>query len=648
MLQTGGGEMTRTLYVGRVLLNSLILIFSFQIFRVFMLTVIWNLSHYLSGPYSLALFALAVFAFVLLLPAIQRITGSRVIIAISGFGIVLMRLAMQFITDPAYLIVLSAAGVVMFLWFFTAWIRSGLDYDREHPPVMAAGFPIAILIDVCSRSLLMSYDLVWRKNNWALSIIAGASLVILILMWTMVVHGRKQDEEGEPGFLRSLFVTGIGPWLYLGMALYQNPAAAAGLAGMTDIQANMTVCITTAAGAFIGVFTAVRPKNFRFAAAFALSLILLLSTWGIVEAKGFPIYLLCAGGVAMWTLPGFVFAGLSEKRHGMVGTSSGMFLGFIFLLVLIFLNANFKVFGVAVAAAVIVSIIAVLASLSNIGSVDWKKAKAGLSLVGILCIIAIGSVDMMALECKPPLTYWLFPGKNIRIVTYNIHQGLDADYSMNLEGIISEIKKLSPDVVCLQEVNRAQVSNGLVDCLMPVSHALGMPYAFGANHEDGQYGNAVLTRYPIKDWDNLRFFNNSTETRGTLHAVIRTKQVGNMYNDLNIFVTHLDHIAGPKNVREKQSLEVLELWAKRPRSVIVGDLNAEPDTPEMKPFYASGLRDALEPSGDKYRKTFWEGYGEPAMKLDYVFISPDLDATGVIIDDSRASDHKPVAVDIRR
>jgi endonuclease/exonuclease/phosphatase family metal-dependent hydrolase len=119
-------------------------------------------------------------------------------------------------------------------------------------------------------------------------------------------------------------------------------------------------------------------------------------------------------------------------------------------------------------------------------------------------------------------------------------------------------------------------------------------------------------------------------------------------SDLNIFVTHLDHIAGPKNVREKQAREVLEFWAKKSRAVIAGDLNAEPDTAEMKPFYASGLKDALEPSGNKYVKSFWEGYGEPAMKLDYVFISPDLDATDVIIDDSRASDHKPVAVDIKR
>jgi endonuclease/exonuclease/phosphatase family metal-dependent hydrolase len=640
--------MTRLLYIGRVLLSSLILVFSLQMFRVFILTVIWNLSQYLSGPYSLALFALAVFAFVLLLPAIQRITGSRVIIAVSGFGIVLMRLAMQFISEPVYLIVLSTTGIIMFLWFFTAWIRSGFDYDREYPPVMAAGFPIAILIDVSSRSLLMSYDFVWRKNTWALLAIAGASLVILILLWLAVVHGKKESEEGEPGFMRSLFITGIGPWLYLGMALYQNPAATAGLTGMTDMQVNIIICITTAAGAFIGAFIAIRPQKYRFAIAFPLSLILILSTWGIVEAKGVPIYLICAGAVSMWVLPGFIFAGSSEKKHGMFGTSFGMFLGFIFLLVLIFLNANFKMLGVSIAAAVIVSVVAVLASLSHMESINWKNSKTGLSLVGIFCIIAIGAVDIMALAYKPPLTHWLFQGKNIRILTYNIHQGLDAEYRMNLEGIINEITKFNPDIVCLQEVNRAQLSNGLVDCLMPVSHALGMSYVFGSNHDDGQYGNAVLTRYPIKDSDNLRFFNNSTETRGTLHAVIKTKQAEDIMSDLNIFVTHLDHISGPKNVREKQAREVLEFWAKKSRAVIVGDLNAEPDTAEMKPFYASGLKDALEPSGNKYVKTFWEGYGEPAMKIDYVFISPDLNAADVIIDDSRASDHKPVAVDIKR
>ena len=638
----------KAIYIGRVLLNALILIFSFQIFRVFMLTVIWNLSYYLSGPYSLALFALAIFAFVLLLPVIQRITGSRGIIAVSGFGIVLMRMAMQFVDQPVYLIVLSTAGIILFMWFFTAWIRSGLDYDKEYPPVMATGFPIAILMDVCSRSLLMSYDLVWRKSTWALLAISGASLVILILLWLVVVRGKSQGEEGEPGFLRSLMITGIGPWLYLGMALYQNPAAVAGHTGISDMQVYMIICITTAIGAFFGTFVALRPQKFRFAIAFPLSLILILSTWGVVEAKGSMIYLICAGAVAMWILPGFVFASLSGKKHGMFGTSLGMFLGFIIMLVLVFLHANFGIFGMTVAASVIVSIIAILASLFQIETVNWKNAKAGLSIAGISCIIAIGAIDLMVLDFKLPLTYWIVPGNDIRILTYNIHQGLDADGGMDLEGIINEIKKLNPDIVCLQEVNRAQISNGLVDCLMPISHALGMPYVFGANQDDGQYGNAILTRYPVRDWDNLKFFNNSTETRGTLHAVIKTRQTNDIKSDLNIFVTHLDHIYGPKNVREKQVREVLEFWAKKPRTIIVGDMNAEPDTAEMKLFYISGLKDALEPSGNKYTKTFWEGYGEQAMKLDYVFISSDLNAADVIIDDSQASDHKPVAVDIKR
>ncbi|HEY9159876.1 MAG TPA: endonuclease/exonuclease/phosphatase family protein [Desulfomonilia bacterium] len=640
--------MIKALYIGRVLLNALILIFSFQMFRVFMLTVIWNLSYYLPGPYSLALFALAVFACVMLLPFIVRLAGTRGIIAVSGFGIVIMRMAMQFASEPVYLLILSTAGIVMFMWFFTAWIRSGLDFDRQYPPVMATAFPIAILMDVCSRSLLMSYDLVWRKNTWALMTIAGASLLILILLWLTAVRGKNFGEEGEPGFLRSLLVTGIGPWLYLGMTIYQNPAAAVGHAGISDMQMNIIICIITALGAFSGTFIALRPQKLRFAIAFPLSLILILSTWGIVESKGSVIYLIYAGALAMWMLPGFILAAGPEKKHGIYGTSLGMFLGFIIMLVLIFLHSNSGIFSMTIAASVIISIVAIAASLLQIETVSWKNVKAGLSIAGISCIVAIGALDLMMLKSSSPSTYWVFPGNNIRVLTYNIHQGLDADGVMNLEGIIGEIKKLNPDIVCLQEVNRAQVSNGLVDCLMPVSHALGMPYVFGANSDDGQYGNAILTRYPVRDWDNLKFFNNSTETRGTLHAVIKTRQPNDMGSDLNVFVTHLDHIAGPSNVREKQAREVIEFFSKRPRTIIAGDLNAEPDTAEMKPFYAEELKDALEPFGKKYVKTFWEGYGERAMKLDYIFISKDLVAVDAIIDDSRASDHKPVAIDIRR
>lgn len=641
--------MNRAIYVGRVLLTALMLVFSMQIFRVLITTVIWNLAQFLPGPYSLAGYALVLFAFVMLVPLLLRLAGSRIILAASGLGIVVMRLAMQFVSEPLSLIILSSAGVVFFLWFYTAWIRSGFDANPEYASVIAIGFPSAIIIDITSRIFLMSYDLVWRKATWALITVSVAAVVALILLWLTVVHSKCSEEDGEPGFFVSLLSGAIGPWLYLAMALYQNAPAMTGITSFKDIQTQMIVCVTAAVGALLAAILTQKPGRFRLIISLPVALILIVSTWAIVQGQAFPVYFFIAGAIAIWAMPGFLMSGYEKKTKSLYGTSLGMFIGFVAMLVLVFLHANFKMFGAAVAAAVIIAVVTVLASLREIKAADWKKAKTGITVAGLFCIFSVFAVDIMALKSNVPMSYWLFPGKDIKVLTYNIHQGFDADYRMNLEGIISEIKKLNPEIICLQEVNRAQFSNGLVDCLLPISNALGMSYIYGANHDDHQYGNAILTRYPIKDWDNLKFFNNSTETRGTLHALIKVRQVEDKNGYINVFVTHLDHIAGPENVRAKQVDEVLQYWAKRQRSIIVGDFNAEPAAPEMKNMYSSGLLDALEIVGKKDIKTFWEGYGEPKpLKLDYIFVTPDLKVTDVIIEDSRASDHKPVIVDIVR
>jgi len=641
--------MNKAIYIGRVLLTALIVVFSLQIFRVFITTVIWNMSQYLPGPYSLAIYALALFASVLLLPLMLRIAGSRVIIAATGFGIVVMRLAMQALSDPGYMIVLSSAGIVFFMWFFTAWIRSGFDNDTEFASVIAIGFPSAMIIDLTSRIFLLSYDIVWIKESWALMSVGAAGLVVLVLLWLSVLHGKISGEEGSPGFLRSLLVAGIGPWLYLSMGLYQNPSAAVGITNLQDIQSQMMVCLAAALGALMSALLTQRPNKYRIVIAMPLGVIVVLSTWMIVMGGNLALYSFAAGAIALWAMPGFLFSGYEIKTKSMYGTSIGMFAGFLIFLILVFMHANFKIFEVTIAAAVIIAISTVLMSLFEIRISDWKKAKTGITIAGLFCILSVFLVDAMVLYSKPATTYWLFPGRDLRVVTYNIHQGLDADYRMNLTGIITELKKLNPEILCLQEVNRAQFSNGLVDCLLPISKALDMSYVYGANHDDKQYGNAILTKYPIKQWDNIKFFHNSNEVRGTLHASIQIRQIANEKSNINIFVTHLDHIAGPGNVRKQQAEEVLQYWASRPRSIIVGDLNAEPDAKEMHTFYTSGLRDALEMTGKKDLKTFWEGYGEPKpLKLDYVFVSPDLKVADAFISESRASDHKAVVVDVTR
>jgi endonuclease/exonuclease/phosphatase family metal-dependent hydrolase len=227
----------------------------------------------------------------------------------------------------------------------------------------------------------------------------------------------------------------------------------------------------------------------------------------------------------------------------------------------------------------------------------------------------------------------------LRVMTYNIHHGIGADLKMDLQAIADVIAAENPDVVALNEVGRARVTNGFVDTLPLISHRLQMDYVFGANHRDGQYGNALLSRHPILDWDNTHYVHESTETRGLLRAVIDAGS-----EPVTFFVTHLDHVKGPENVRAEQIREALSAWAGMPRSVLVGDLNAEPQAPEMQPIYGAGFVDALEAAGHSDAFTYWDAV--PQRRIDYVFLTPDLTLGRSWVAQSRASDHLPVVAEV--
>jgi endonuclease/exonuclease/phosphatase family metal-dependent hydrolase len=208
---------------------------------------------------------------------------------------------------------------------------------------------------------------------------------------------------------------------------------------------------------------------------------------------------------------------------------------------------------------------------------------------------------------------------------------------LDLEAIAEAIQKESPDVLALNEVNRARATNGFVDVLAYLSQRLDMPFIFGANYTDGQYGNALLTRYPIESWKNHHFKTNTTEQRGVLVVTVQKTP-----EPLTFFATHLDHLDTPDNARAAQVNEMLALWNGRSRSVILGDLNAEPHTPEIQLIDQAGFIDLLEASGQGQVFTFWYVDPQPGQRIDYIFLTPDLPHGEAWAPQTRASDHLPV------
>ena len=92
----------------------------------------------------------------------------------------------------------------------------------------------------------------------------------------------------------------------------------------------------------------------------------------------------------------------------------------------------------------------------------------------------------------------------IRVMTYNIHHAEGMDGKINLDRIANLINSYRANFVGLQEVDRHANRSNNLDMVLELARLTGMYWAFGKNLElnNGDYGNAILSSYPILDQKN--------------------------------------------------------------------------------------------------------------------------------------------------
>ena len=111
----------------------------------------------------------------------------------------------------------------------------------------------------------------------------------------------------------------------------------------------------------------------------------------------------------------------------------------------------------------------------------------------------------------------------LSVMSYNIHVGIGMDKKLDLARIAEVIKRERVDIVGLQEVDRGVERTGRVDEIRELARLTGMDYAFAHNldYQGGQYGVAVLSRFPSLAIDHRRFANRrERERRGFIRVEI--------------------------------------------------------------------------------------------------------------------------------
>jgi endonuclease/exonuclease/phosphatase family metal-dependent hydrolase len=238
--------------------------------------------------------------------------------------------------------------------------------------------------------------------------------------------------------------------------------------------------------------------------------------------------------------------------------------------------------------------------------------------------------------------------RELRVATFNIHHGVGLDGVLDLARIAATVERTGAEVVGLQEVDRhwSQRSN-FVDQATWLADVLGMDLAFGANLDldppapgapRRQFGTAILSAYRIRATTNTLLPRPlGGEQRGLLEAQIKVRGI-----PVRVFNTHLQH--NSQFERLAQVARISEVLATAKESVVLlGDLNATPDTPEIADL-TDQLVDAWVTAGVGDGFTF--DAATPHARIDYVMSSGNVVARTAAVVTTDAADHLPVVVNL--
>jgi endonuclease/exonuclease/phosphatase family metal-dependent hydrolase len=243
----------------------------------------------------------------------------------------------------------------------------------------------------------------------------------------------------------------------------------------------------------------------------------------------------------------------------------------------------------------------------------------------------------------------------LRVASFNVRNGRALDgrnsWPCRRRAAAAAVAGLDADVVGLQEVFAFQQRSLL--------RRLDGYVAVGRGRDDGRRGERtplLLREATVRAVAHAtRWYGDDPDRPGTRLpgarfpriATLATVEVRATGALAQVVCTHLD--ASRRDAR-RAAAEQLAGWLdpSLPR-VVVGDLNARPDAPELAPLLAVGLRHALPPAAGGTNHDF-TGRTD-GQRIDHILVSEEVEVLAAEVAHPRPggrlpSDHWPVVADL--
>lgn len=559
-----------------------------------------------------------------------KASGLRWTLIASAVTLAATRSALQFWRAPEARMWLGAVAVIAWGWLVYSMLISRRD-------VVALGLGLGLALDLGIRVAFRTVDTPWMP-----SISSDAVTLVLVagLLWSLAQFERWGSLQSW-GRRSSISLLVIGPALALYLLTFGNLGLAQARLGLDFPGASVVLTFGMAIGVLAsalrcsGEIGVLSDARWRFAWRVGLVVCVVLGFrwfWLGRPLSAIGLMLGSAGSVVLLTE-----SLLDDPRD--TATSESALPSLLFALgLLLEVGLLFSYYTQSGSPAVLAVIVAIFLAGSLLASaVPVARPRDGGYPVVVLAGV-IGGLLLMVSGWQ----VWSWNdaaassaiGPKITVMTYNIQTGFSAGDRFDLDQTARVIEAQHPDIVVLQEVSRGWLVTSGVDEVLWLSQRLNMSYAFGANSDDGMWGNVILSRAPIDEVRKVQYGETENLKRSVLEVQIATQE-----GDLWVLATHLDDPRDAGAIRLRQAKELVSVWNHRSPALLMGDMNSDPSDPVISLFESAGFVD--------FGATGSQTTSHDARRIDYVFGTQNIALESLRVPNVWTSDHRPVVAHVR-
>lgn len=241
----------------------------------------------------------------------------------------------------------------------------------------------------------------------------------------------------------------------------------------------------------------------------------------------------------------------------------------------------------------------------------------------------------------------------LKILSYNIHKGFTiGNRDFILESIRLALRETDADVLFLQEVLGDHQDK---KCKIPdwktaiqfeyIADQIWPHFAYGKNavYPEGHHGNAILSKFPIIEWQNHSMSTNRFEQRGLLKTKV---MIPELEKEILFANTHLDLTQKGRDIQTDMLIKHMEVENEIPW-VLVGDFNDWNKKVSPRIERKLGAKEVFRNLHGKYPPTFPSFL--PVLSLDRIFVHKLTPIRAIALKDAHwknLSDHLPLYVEI--